>query len=187
MAKERIDVTKINGYDEMTAEEKVKALEGYEIDVKEPDLTGYVKKELLDKATSDASNWKHKFTETLNESERKAQELAEQQEADRKELTELRRDRDISQLTTKFQGIGYDEALARATAIAQIDGDTDTVLANQKTYINGLMAKQKDTKQKETPAPPMDNSKKGTKAKKDMSLAEMQDLYNAEGKEAFEN
>ena len=41
----KIDVTKIEGYDAMTAEQKIAALEGYDISI---DKSGYVKKELYD-------------------------------------------------------------------------------------------------------------------------------------------
>jgi hypothetical protein len=42
----KIDVTKIEGYADMTPEEKLKALEGY--DVPDPDYSGYVKKDVFD-------------------------------------------------------------------------------------------------------------------------------------------
>ena len=47
----KIDVTKIEGYADMTPEEKLKALEGY--DVPDPDYSGYVKKDVFDKTASE--------------------------------------------------------------------------------------------------------------------------------------
>lgn len=41
----KLDLTKIEGYENMTPEEKLKALEGY--DVPDPDYSGYVKKDRL--------------------------------------------------------------------------------------------------------------------------------------------
>ena len=47
----KIDVTKIEGYANMTAEEKLKALEGYSIP--EPDMSSYISKDQFDKLASE--------------------------------------------------------------------------------------------------------------------------------------
>ena len=47
----KIDTSKIEGYANMTAEQKLAALEAY--DHPDPDYTGYVKKDALDRATSE--------------------------------------------------------------------------------------------------------------------------------------
>ena len=46
----QIDTSKIEGYENMTAEEKVKAFESFNIP--DPDYSGYVKKEVFDKKAS---------------------------------------------------------------------------------------------------------------------------------------
>ena len=51
-----IDTSKIEGYADMTAEEKVKALEAYTI--ADPDYSGYVKKDVFDKTASDLAKAK---------------------------------------------------------------------------------------------------------------------------------
>ena len=51
----KIDLTKIEGYENMTAEEKIAALEGFDV---QQDYTGYVRKDLLDKANSEAADYK---------------------------------------------------------------------------------------------------------------------------------
>ena len=61
----KIDVTKIEGYSEMSAEEKLAALESYTIP--DPDYTGYVKKDAFDKAASEAAEWKRKHNALLSE------------------------------------------------------------------------------------------------------------------------
>lgn len=43
----KIDTSKIEGFDKMTPEQKLAALESYEI--AEPDLSGHVKKDVFDK------------------------------------------------------------------------------------------------------------------------------------------
>jgi len=59
----KIDITKIEGYEEMSAEEKLAALEGFEIP--ELDYTGFVKKELFDKASSEIANYKKQLFERM--------------------------------------------------------------------------------------------------------------------------
>lgn len=55
----KIDVQKIAGFDSMTPEEKIAALQGF--DFPDPDYSGYVKKDLYDKAASEVqpahSSW----------------------------------------------------------------------------------------------------------------------------------
>ena len=51
-----IDTSKIEGYAEMTAEQKVEALEKYSI--ADPDYSGYVKKDLFDKTASELAQSK---------------------------------------------------------------------------------------------------------------------------------
>ena len=73
----KIDVTKIEGYETMSAEEKLKALEELEIDTKEF-TKGYVKKEVFDKTASDLAALKKKDRENLSETERLKAEQEEQ-------------------------------------------------------------------------------------------------------------
>ena len=51
-----IDTSKIEGYENMTAEEKVQALEAYAI--ADPDYSGYVKKDTFDKTASELAQAK---------------------------------------------------------------------------------------------------------------------------------
>ena len=68
----KIDTNQIEGYADMTAEEKLAALEAYEMDT-----TGLVKKDLLDKATSEAANYKRQLREKLTADEQAEAERAE--------------------------------------------------------------------------------------------------------------
>ena len=49
----KVDVSKIEGYESMSAEEKLKAIESYEF--AEPDYSGYVTKDTFDKTASEYS------------------------------------------------------------------------------------------------------------------------------------
>lgn len=187
MAKEKIDVTKIEGYDTMSAEEKVTALEGYEFEIPQPDYTGYVKQEIADKYASEASSWKKKFRDTQSETERREAEIAEQRQAEQEELAGLRRERDISKLTNSFLNLGYGDELAKSSAIAQLDGDTETLFKNQQKQLEIVRAEMRNKAQNDTPAPIVNNKNTNQNADtKKMSLAERQALFEAEGKSAFE-
>ena len=72
----KIDVTQIEGYADMTAEEKLKALEAF--DVPDPDYSGYVSKEQFDKTASELAAKKKELSEKLSEDERQKQEEQEQ-------------------------------------------------------------------------------------------------------------
>lgn len=135
-----MDTSKIAGYAEMTAEQKIAALEGYEPEA--PDLTGYVKKELLDKAASEAAGYKKQLREKMSAEEAAAQDqLMKQQEfEDRyKDLEEkynqLQQQNTVNEYKTRLIGLGYDEKLAGETAKAMATGDMQTVFANQAKFM----------------------------------------------------
>lgn len=127
-----LDTSKIVGYDEMSAEEKVKALENFEIPI---DDTETIKlKNALNKASAEASEWKKQFREKQTEQERAEAEAKEREEAIQKELASLRNEKAISNYKASYLSLGYDEDLALATAKAMVEGDTTTVFANQRIY-----------------------------------------------------
>ena len=68
----KIDTSGIEGYAEMTAEQKLAALEGF--DIPDPDLSGYVKKDLFDKKASELAAAKKQLGEKMTEDEQKASE-----------------------------------------------------------------------------------------------------------------
>ena len=148
----KIDTKLITGYEQMTLEQKVAALEAY--NHPDPDYSGYVKKDLYDKAASDAASWKKKHNELLTEDERKKQEDADALANMKKELDELRKDKTTSEFKAKLIAQGYDEALASDTAQAMADGDTDKVFANQGKFLEDYAKKVKADAMKKTPKPP---------------------------------
>lgn len=148
----KIDTKLITGYEQMTLEQKVAALEAY--NHPDPDYSGYVKKDLYDKAASEAASWKKKHNELLTEDERKKQEDADALANMKKELDELRKDKTISEFKAKLIAQGYDEALASDTAQAMADGDTAKVFANQGKFLEDYAKKVKADAMKKTPKPP---------------------------------
>ena len=173
----KINTSAIEGYKDMTPEEKLAALEA--MDLPEPDYTGFVKKDLLDKATSEAASYKKQLRERMSEDEAKAEKDAEERAAIMEELEQLRAEKVIDQNTTKFLGLGYDETLARETAKALAAGDTEVVFKNHAKFIADREKALKAEILKNTPTPPAgDGAEKKTKDDfKKMTLAEKQQFY----------
>ena len=152
----KIDVTKIEGYADMTAEEKLAALEAYEMDT-----SGMVRKELLDKATSEAAGYKKQLREKLSEDEKATAERDEQFRAITEELETLRTEKAIDTAAKRWMGLGYDEKLATETAKAMVSGDTEKVFANHAKFIAEKEKALRAELLKDTPAPPPGEGGKG--------------------------
>lgn len=150
----KIDVTKIEGYSEMSAEDKLKTLE--EFDMPDPDYSGYVKKDLYDKTASELAAKKKELKEKLSDEEKdklKQQELQDN-------YNKLLRESNISKATAKFLALGYDDKLAAETAEAYVDGDTDKVFANQQKAQAAFEKKVRAEALKDTPKPTPDGGDK---------------------------
>lgn len=148
----KIDTSKIPGYAEMSAEDKLKALEAFEYDDNAAEVERL--RGAVSKANSEAASWKKKHNELLTEDERKKQEDADALADMKKELDELRKDKTISEFKAKLIAQGYDEALASDTAQAMADGDTAKVFANQGKFLEDYAKKVKADAMKKTPKPP---------------------------------
>ena len=128
----KIDISTIEGYAEMTPEEKLAALEA--IELPEPDFTGWVKKDALDKVASEAAAYKKQLREKMTAEEEKAEREAEERAALEARVHELERERTIHGYTSAYQAMGYDDTLAKSTAEALVNGDMDTVFENQRSF-----------------------------------------------------
>ena len=132
----KIDTTKITGYAEMSAEEKLKALEEYEIEAPKDNSAEVSNlKEALSKANSQAAEWKRQFREKQTEQERAEAERAEREKAVEDELRSLRRDKAVSGYVAQCLALGYDKDLALRAAEAMADGDAASVLACQQDFL----------------------------------------------------
>ena len=130
-----IDLTTIPGYAEMSAEEKVKALEDYTFDVPKSDSAEVDKlKQAVSKANSEAAEWKRKHNALLSDDEKKRQEAQEAFEKMETELNALRKEKVIAEHKAKFLSLGYDESLATETASAMADGDMTKVFCNMAAF-----------------------------------------------------
>lgn len=131
----KIDVTKIEGYNEMTPEEKVKALEEIEYDVPEPDYSGYIRKSEFDKASSELAEIKRKYNAQLSEDERKRVEHDEEIEVLRQTVEAMKREKSLAEIKAQYISMGYDADLAEDTALATLDGDNSRIFSNHKKFL----------------------------------------------------
>lgn len=154
----KVDVSKIEGYADMSAEEKIAALEAYEVE--EPDYSGYVKKEVFDNTASELARKKKELKDMLTADEQKEQADKEAHDKLQADYDKLLRESTVSKFKAKFLGMGYEEKLAEDTAIAMADGDSEKVFANQKKHIDSVEKKIRADVLKDTPKPTPDGDSK---------------------------
>lgn len=135
----KVDISKIAGYADMTPEQKVAALEAFDVEPGD----GYVKKAMLDKTASEAADWKRKYHDKLTEQEKKEAEEAEARQKLQNERDEYAKQVAVAKFKVEFLAQGYSEALATETAEAMHSGDMEKVLANQKAFLADYSKKAK--------------------------------------------
>ena len=148
----KIDTSKIEGYDKMTPEQKLAALESFEYEDNAAEMERL--KNANSKANSEAAEWKRKHNALLTEDEKKKQEDADALANMQKELEALRTDKTVSEYKAKFIAQGYSEDLATDTAKALASGDTAKVFANQQKFLEDYAKTVKADALKKTPKPP---------------------------------
>lgn len=126
----KIDLTKIEGYSKMTADEKLAALE--QLEIPEQSYDGWIRKETFDKTASELAQYKRQLKERMSEDEVQKAKETEEREMLVAELESLRKERAIDQHTARFLSLGYEKKLAQDTAKAMVAGDFDRVFANQE-------------------------------------------------------
>ena len=162
----KIDVSLIEGYSGMSAEEKLKALE--ELDMPEPDYSGYVKKDVYDKTASELADKKKQLNAQMTEDEAKRQkELEERQELQEK-YDKLLNKVTVSEHKAQFLSLGYDEKLASESAEALAKGDLAKVFANQKKHLESFEKNIRAELLKDTPKPLTGEKTEGVTTKEDL-------------------
>lgn len=174
----RIDVSTIDGYADMSAEEKLAALEAYEYDDHSAELADLEKvKDAKNKATSEAAEYK-KQLKALQDQQKTGNTKADATIAQLQEqVAELTRQNTISSYTAQFVALGYEAELAQATAIATADGDVATVFENQRKFLEAHDKQTKADILKQTPGPGKGGTGKQAPA---MTLEKFRKLSQAE-------
>ena len=133
----RIDTAKIENYETMSAEDKLKALEEYEFETPAPKENDEVTKlkAALSRANSESAEWKRQFREKQTEAERAEAERKEHEAAVEDELRTLRRDKSVSGYVAQYLALGYTQELALKAAEATADNDAATIMSCQQEYI----------------------------------------------------
>ena len=134
----KIDTTKITGFDEMSEQEKLTALLGYEFEIPAPQDTGdevAKLKNALSKANSDAAEWKRQFREKQTEAERAEAERKEHEAAVEEELRTLRRDKTVGEYVAQCLSLGYEKDLALKAAEAMADNDAAAIMECQQEFL----------------------------------------------------
>lgn len=131
----------IEGYADMTAEQKLEALEALEMD----DTEVKKWKAQFDKASHEAAeqkklakSLKEQLDSKLSDDERQKAEKAQELADIIAERDSLKRESAVSKLASRYIALGYSEEMAAETANASIDGDIDTVIANQQRFNESL-------------------------------------------------
>lgn len=186
-----INTTAIDGFDTMTAEQKVEALLKLEIP-EEVDLSGYVAKDVFDRKATEASNLskqlKAKADEAkalMTEEQQKQAALAEAAEADKAEkeelkarIAELEKSNTLREYTMSFNGLGLDEKLAGETAAALADGDSAKVFANLKKFLEAYKKTIEAELMSKTPRP--GGGSRSEDGKEPVSIAKAKQLFGAQ-------
>lgn len=179
----KINTDKIQGYGDMTPEEKIKALETFEM--AEPDYSGYVRKEVFDKTASELADSKKQLREKMSADEIKSKEDAEKQAKLQSDYDALVRKVALSENKAKLLGLGYEDKLATETAEAMIDGNLDKVFANQKKHLDAVEKKIREDVLRDTPKPEGGNSSNAMSKEKfrEMSANERYEFSKAHPEE----
>lgn len=155
-----IDTSSIEGFAEMTAEQKLDAVLKLEIP-EAVDLSGWVKKSVFDAKASEAAELskqlKGKMTaDEAAEAERTAALAKLQQQIDEgnQTIAQLQKEKLEASYKAKYLATaGFDEALAEETAKALANGDMDKVFANQQKANEAAEKKLREELIKQDPHP----------------------------------
>lgn len=164
-----MDTTKIEGYENMTPEEKIAALESYEM----PDLSDENTrlKNALNKASSETADYKRQLKEKMSEQERAEAEAKEKAEQIEKKLAEYEQREKVSTFKAEYLALGYDNDLATMAAEAKATGDTAKEFECQRTFNANKEAEFKATLIQDQPTLTQGNTPNATSITKDEILA----------------
>lgn len=135
----KIDTSKIAGYSAMSAEEKLAALEAYEVEENTSEIENY--KKMISKANTEAAEWKRRHNALLSDEEKaKAEAEEERQRKDnefaemQKRINDLEKEKMVATYNASFVSMGYNAELATKTANALADGKMNEVFAYMKQH-----------------------------------------------------
>lgn len=93
-------------------------------------------KRAMDKAASEASDWKDKWKATLDDAAKAEEERKEREAEKDRRIAELTRRETVSTLKASYLSMGYPDDLAGQAAEALADGDISKANETQKTFLS---------------------------------------------------
>lgn len=137
-------------------------------------------KKSLDKASSEANDYKKRWKSTQTQAEQEAIEKEEEDKRVREELANLKRENEINKQAKSYLALGYSEEDAIKCSQALLDGNTDELFKIQKKFLEEQALAIKSNKQKAMSNPPSGNgNNEVTKEQfRKMNWKQRQELYN---------
>lgn len=158
----KIDTSGIEGYENMSAEEKLAALESFEYDDNSAKLEQT--KAAFDRASKEAADWKKKHNQLLSDDERKSQEKDEAFKAMQAKIDELEREKTLGHCNAKALGVVGDGKYAETLSTSFVEQDADTFFDTLGKFLKTHDHEIEVNLLKETPrAPGSDGAKVMTK------------------------
>ena len=111
-------------------------------------------KKRLSEVNSESAGYKKQLRELQGKERADAEEQKELMENLRKENADLKRSISLAERKASLIGQGYDDDLALSTAIAMVDGDIDTLLANMASHTEAMKKDITSGMLRNTPRPP---------------------------------
>ena len=137
MAKVKLDTSRITGWDELSADDKVKALLEQEIEVEQPEPADTLRlKNALNKACEEAASYKKALREKQSEAERAEADRAEQYKALQDELANYRNKERVSSYKAQLMAAGIDPDTADLMAKSLPEGVSDEYFHATKSFLD---------------------------------------------------
>lgn len=140
--KYKIDPSKIEGFDNLSADEKVAALLNQEIEVEQTEPADVTKlKTSLSKANSEAAEYRRLLREKQTEAERAEADRAEREKALQDELASYRDKERISSYKAQLMSAGVDSETADLMAKSLPEGVADEYFLATKSFLDNQRQK----------------------------------------------
>lgn len=147
-----IDTSTIEGFDSMTADQKVEAL--LKVDIPEAfDASRYVAKDVFDKKAHEAAELSKQLKAKSTDEENAKAEQDKLFNEMKARVDQLEKEKQLTDLTNSYLAMGYDKDLAADTAKARMEGDTKKEFENGEKHRQALEKKIKEELMKDTPRP----------------------------------
>lgn len=139
----KIDPSKIDNWESLSVEDRLKAVLDYEIEPTKTDESVELAnvRKALDKASSECASYKKALRERQTEAEREAADRLERENALQEELKAYKVRERVSTYKAQLMSVGYDAETAEVMANALPEGVSDDFFAKQKSFLDGQRQK----------------------------------------------